>query len=220
MDGEKRTLIEASIKRGDTKYKTRDELVSQGYATEGFDLLYATALTHLRVQQPKEKMSTSLLVTGEMPLSNRFEKKRVHIYRSYSIKMMLFLLLCAVVLWFGVRELYPIISKDAVSTEIDLWGKRVEKGVGINPLNATDSLLQTKVESTAASANLFVGRMGFFEGVCKDISVVSPVQCSESATGFAIFTRLSNGSFYCVDRAGFRGVLEENFFVPGVCKNP
>jgi hypothetical protein len=217
MDAEKKTIIKESITRKETKLKTRGALISQGFGSEGFDALYAEVLAELGAQEPKEQMPTSLLTTGEAPLSNRFDKKRATQRLHYIFTLVLFLGVCALLLWFGIKAIYPLITKDAISQEVNNWGERMEESTGLNPLNSTDSLLQAKVESTAASANIYVGRMDFFEGVCSDISVVPPVNCSESATGFAIFTRLSNGTFYCVDRTGFRDILPQVPAEKGVC---
>jgi hypothetical protein len=217
MDTDKRTIIQESVKRGENKLATRSALISQGFGTEGFDALYAEALTELGVSEPKEKMPTSLLTTGESALSVRFEKKLQKNRIAYVVKLILFLAVCSVLVFAGTQALYPLISKKALSEEVFRWGKRVESETGLNPLYATDSLLQAKVESTAASANLYVGRMGFFEGVCKDNSVVAPVQCTESSTGFAVFVPLSNGTYFCIDRSGFRDILPQRPLQNGVC---
>jgi hypothetical protein len=217
MDADKRTIIKESIARKETRLKTRSELISQGFGSEGFDALYAELLTELGVQEPKEQMPTSLLTTGEAPLSNRFEKKRASKRIHNIVTLLVFLMVCLALLWFAVTALYPLITKKAITEEVQNWGERVEEKSGFNPLSSADSLLQAKVESTAASANLYVGRMDFYEGVCTDISVVEPVICTESKTGFAIFVRLSDGTFYCADRTGYRDILPQAPAEKGVC---
>jgi len=71
-----------------------------------------------------------------------------------------------------------------------------------------DGVIQAKVVTTAASAKVYFGRLGFYDGVCKDISVVAPVQCKDSSDFFMIYAPLSETAFYCADSYGFSGEVE------------
>ena len=74
-------------------------------------------------------------------------------------------------------------------------------------LNFSDFLMQQKVAATAASANMYGGRMGSYEGVCSDITIVDPIQCAETPETFAIFAPLSDGQYYCSDSTSFTGTI-------------
>ena len=69
-------------------------------------------------------------------------------------------------------------------------------------VSVADSILQTKVDSTVASARIYRKRMGTYDGVCRDITVVAPVACKETNEQFVIFVPLSNATEYCVDSTG------------------
>lgn len=75
----------------------------------------------------------------------------------------------------------------------------------------TTNIDQTEVKYRAefsrlnASAVVYQGRLGSFEGLCGDIGVPEKFRCAESATAYAIETDLGTGSFYCMDSTGFTG---------------
>ncbi len=85
-------------------------------------------------------------------------------------------------------------------------------------INFNDFLLQQKVAATAASAGLYVGKMGSYEGVCGDITVVEPIQCLETAETFAVFAALSNGQYYCSDSASFSGQVDSPLRDTALCQ--
>ena len=82
------------------------------------------------------------------------------------------------------------------------WGKeRVVEQKDIQELGVGDSILETKVRATVVSAKIQGGRMGSYDGVCKDITVVSPVKCRQTTAGFIIYAPLSNGAYFCEDKS-------------------
>ncbi len=89
-----------------------------------------------------------------------------------------------------------------VQADFHFWdgGEDVTETIG-------DTILVSKVKSTAASANLYHNRMSFYDGVCDDISVVEPIQCKDGSAFFMIYVRLPDGTYYCSDSYGSEGVV-------------
>jgi hypothetical protein len=72
-----------------------------------------------------------------------------------------------------------------------------------------ETLIISKIETTAASAKLYRGRMGFYDGVCEDITVVAPIVCKNSSDYFLMYAPLTPTSYYCADSNNFSGEVEE-----------
>lgn len=86
------------------------------------------------------------------------------------------------------------------------WGTPISGTEGVNGMTLADYALQGKVVATGASANVSGGRMGAYDGACADISVIAPVECLDTVESFAVFARMSDGSYYCVDSNEFGGI--------------
>lgn len=124
--------------------------------------------------------------------------------------MMLFLVFVfAGLLFLGGNTLLKFLKGPGISDEPIKWGTQ-EDAKTAGDEEFSDSLIETKVEATVASANIYGGTMGgMFDGVCKDISVVAPVKCKQTPNSYTIFAQLAGGKYYCVDKLGFRGTVEK-----------
>ncbi len=193
MDNEAIKIIENAIRSGTDKHATRRELVSQGLPTTGFDDVYATALKRLGVSEPKMQMP-KLAPSGEVPLKVIKPSKK-------PIKFFIEVIIVCILVGGGFHfELH----KKALAWIFNTIPSGAEEQEGsINTeINFGDGVLKKKVDATVASAQIYRGRMLDYEGVCTDIAVVEPVMCKEKKETISIFTRLSDGSYYCVDEAG------------------
>lgn len=74
---------------------------------------------------------------------------------------------------------------------------------------ATDASRMAEVTRLQTTAGIYFGRLQYYDGVCEAIGIQAGYSCHESGTGFAVETRLSDGSYYCADAAGFRGVRQD-----------
>lgn len=99
-------------------------------------------------------------------------------------------------------------STPEVTNEPISWGDAVVDGKG-DAATFDDSVLQTKVEQTVVSANIQGGRMGSYDGVCNDVTIVAPIRCQQAQSGYAIFAPMANGSYFCVDSTEFRGYVQQ-----------
>jgi hypothetical protein len=73
----------------------------------------------------------------------------------------------------------------------------------------SETLIISKVETTAASAKLYRGRMGFYDGVCDDITVVAPIVCKNASEYFVMYAPLTPKSYYCADSQNFSGEVSQ-----------
>lgn len=82
-------------------------------------------------------------------------------------------------------------------------------GVGwfLLSLNTDTTEAQTKASliRLEASAKVYYGRLGYYEGVCTDIGVPATYRCHESNAAYAIEAPLKDGKYLCLDSAGFTG---------------
>lgn len=132
------------------------------------------------------------------------------------------LIVCALLvtgIFFGSKALFSYFAPIPPSEpEEIIWGKQGVTDETKKELDFNDSILQTKVEATVASANVHGGRMGSYDGVCSDIIIVAPVACSATTRAYAIFAPMSNGTYFCVDKSGFRGLISARPTTAGACK--
>lgn len=190
MESEQREFIKKLLQAGNTREEVRRALISDGRPTAGYDTQYADLLRELGVEEPKQKMP-NMQAMGEAPLrdKNKNLPPRTPIVQSFYALKILFLIgmVCAAILYGG---------KFAISF-LHLDGSAEEE----NGQDLNDIVLQSKVRTTVASARIQGGRMGSYDGVCKDISVVAPLQCLQTPVSFVIFAPLSDGTYFCEDKA-------------------
>lgn len=220
MDEQKKALISRMITEGKTRHVTRGELISEGMDTVGFEELYASALVTLGAKEPKEPVHqiSALQATGEVPLHAHVTHTSFFAYIVRLGKFVLGIAIIALVAFYMVQTVLPVLKTKTIESTSTGEAEQMHNTQGVNPLGATDILLQSKVSVLVNAANFYVGRMSFFDGVCKDIGVLQPVLCTESPTGFAIFVGQANGSYYCTDKAGFSGMVAKKPRINGLCK--
>lgn len=56
-----------------------------------------------------------------------------------------------------------------------------------------------------SSAKVYYGRLGYYDGVCKDIGLPEGYACRDSATTFVIYAKLPDDTYYCADSDGYLG---------------
>jgi hypothetical protein len=112
-------------------------------------------------------------------------------------------------IFFAVGKLFvdTYLATPEVTNDPIPWGEAVVDGRN-HQATFDDSVLETKVEQTVVSANIQGGRMGSYDGVCKDITVVAPIRCHQEEFGYAIYAPMADGSYFCVDSSEFRGYIQ------------
>lgn len=212
MESEKEELITKLATEGKNKADVRRALISIGYSTEGFEELYDS----IRKEIPEEVKVSEKKVAGGVILGDykSFDTRPKQVQKNPLGLIAFILILCAGA-YFAWSQGYTIstleqmvfggVSTTATSTENE-------------NLTVTDRLIQTKVESTAVSANLFGGTMGSYDGVCGDISVLEPVECLQSSASFVVFAPVGSGAYYCVDSSEFRGTVKNRPNSPLSCQ--
>jgi len=217
MEEEKKAFVKTLLQEGATRLAVKSACIGQGYGTAGIDDIYSGVLSELGISEPKD-VTTALQATGERTLSSEPTHSQIKKKRSQFLVFCALVLVCGGVVFFGMKELIPLLIPEAPSEEPIVWGEKDAIKTNTDTLGFSDGVLETKVVSTLASADVQAGRMGSLDGVCKDISVVPPVQCTQSATSLAVFAPLSTGSFYCTDKAGFSGTVPNPPTIAGKCK--
>ena len=216
MDESARACIKTCVEEGKNKLATRSELVSQGFSSQGFEEVYTAILGELGKEEPKQAMPGFLQSTGEVALSTapRHVRARQSAKNRNVLIFVILAIVCAALLYRVASLAMPLVKKHFQDAPLETTDDTADP----TTLTSTDKLLEAKVESTGASANLYVRRMSFVDGVCKDISVVPPVQCTQSPTSYAVFALLSNYTYYCVDGQGSRGIVLKRPENAGSCK--
>lgn len=217
MEEEKKAFVQKLLHEGATRLAVKSACIGQGYGTAGIDEIYSTVLTELGISEPKD-VTTALQATGERTLSSAPTHSQIKKKRSQFLVFCVLAVLSLGIVFFGIKEVVPLFIPKAPSDEPIVWGQKSEIKTNTDTMGFSDGVLEAKVISTLASANVQAGRMGSLDGICKDISVVPPVQCTQSATSFAVFAPLSTGAFYCADKAGFSSTVPNPPSVAGKCK--
>ena len=188
-------LVKRLLQEGKVKEDIRREFISQGLSTEGFEETYQKYVKELGIKpespvvHPVFDQAYSFgpaAMDSEKPYQSTgafLKEVRRGVSLFWVFAVLVIVGLCVVVLWYFLTF----------------------QTSGGSVLN--DDLIKSKVESTVASARIQGGRMGGYDGVCKDISVVDPVLCSGTPSAFAIYAPLSGGTFYCSDSTGFKGEI-------------
>ncbi len=204
MEDEKLGIIQSGIEAKKQKFDIRKEVVGAGFGTDDFDALYASTFVTLSQQEPmapKVTLQTKTYIPpefgGTVPQAIQDRKNGTSVVAILGALVIILILLAGGV-YVGAKFLLPT---QTVSNEPMKWGKdRVVEEKNDVGLSFGDDILETKVKATVASAMLQGGRMGSYDGVCKDITVVAPIRCRQTTAGFIIYVPLSNGTYYCEDK--------------------
>ncbi len=200
MEEEKIVLIKKLIEEGNNRHDARRALVSAGYGTDDFNTFYDTALAQLGVSEPRDAMPDFRAVGESSVYRNEpYGAGPSRLIHNLKVALVLAILFTLVVV--GGYMLFSYLSMPKISDEPIEWGKPAVKVHNDETLGFSDSVLQTKVKATVASAMVQGGRMGGYEGVCSDITVVAPVSCRQTQSGFVIYAPMSDGTYYCEDKA-------------------
>ena len=217
MEEEKKALITKLITDGATRLEAKSTCIGEGYGSSGVDELYTAVLNELGVPEPKDT-TTALQATGERTLSTSPTHSQIKKKRSQLIVFCVILAICALVVFFGIKATVPLLMPTITVDQPIKWGEKTTVTTNNNTTDFSDGILQAKVESTFSSAKVQAGRMGSLDGVCRDISVVAPVDCTQSPTSLAVFVALSNNTFFCIDKGGFSGNVPIQPKNAGSCK--
>jgi hypothetical protein len=203
MEQVKNEIIQKGIEAKKQKFEIREDLIREGYDTLNFDKLYATILTQLGLHEPSPQKVTVGIKTYIPPEFGGTGAKLPHINNGISytkVGVFLFIVMALIVtlLFVGLK----FVTKSNPGANVPLqWGEdALQKREDSMRLNFNDEVLQGKVKATVASAMIQGGRMGSYDGVCRDISVIAPVACKELKNSFMIYAPMSNGTYFCEDK--------------------
>lgn len=219
MTPDQESLITRLIGENASRDAIKRELISQGYATSGFDETYARLLKELHKEEPKLVQKPPSF--ARLSETGTFQKQALQHRRQLPISVVIsktlkgvlviaLFILCGYLLYhsgFFEQYLAPVFSRFGTapsSTSSDL--------------SPSDFYWKERVGLMSQSARLYATRMGGIEGVCKDIIVTDPLRCTESAKGYAIYVALSNDKFYCEDSTNFADMLSALPVQPGRCQ--
>lgn len=203
MEQEKNQIIQSGIEAKKQRFEIRKELIGLGHDTTDFDAVYTATLSRLGLQEPLPPKVTVGTKTYIPPEFGGTGTKLPHInngisYTKVGAFFFLVITLVTILFFFGAKF---VTKTNPNANEPLKWGKEnVQDKEGDGELNFNDEVLQTKVKATVASAMIQGGRMGSYDGVCKDISVVPPVACKQTETSFMIYVPMSNGTYFCEDK--------------------
>ncbi len=203
MELDKNQIIQNGVEAKKPRFEIRKELIGQGHDTSDFDEVYSATLARLGLQEPLPPKVAVGAKTYIPPEFGGTGTKPAHInngisYTKVGAFFLVIITLAAILFVFGAK----FVTKTNPNADNELkWGKESQQNKeGVSELNFNDDVLQTKVKATVASAMIQGGRMGSYDGVCKDISVVAPVACKETEKSFMIYAPMSNGTYFCEDK--------------------
>jgi hypothetical protein len=178
---ERKAYIEEQIKAGKDRQSVRHELVSQGESTAGFDEEYASVLQKLGVPEPKQQSAFRYEPQEKAEIQKSVDRilERKRSSMKTILKAVGVVIVCVLLVVFVMQ--LPFVKE------------------GREEVSFSDTIVETNIQATGASAKVQGGRMGSYEGVCNDISVVAPIRCISNDESFAIYGLLSDGTVYCVD---------------------
>ncbi len=188
MEETRKAFIQKLIQEGKSRQDVRTALISQGFGSKDLDAEYDQCIAELGIEEPKH-VHTDFTYTHTEKADLEKSEQRHHRKKMGTLKSALIALFVIV---FSVVLLMFLNDKALFS------GQSPEMDLG-------ESLVKTKVETTAASVKVYGGRLGTYDGACEDVSVVDPVICKEDGTAFVVFAPLSTGVVYCVDSTGTKG---------------
>lgn len=197
---ERKEFIYKLVEENKTRHEVHGALISEGYATAGYDQEYAQILAEKGISEPRPQTVPQQYLSK--PVNATPHTTHVAIPKVAVLLVFLALISGAA---YGVYSL----TKESVpeAQEEIQWGVEEDQVVSEEGFNFSDFLLKSKVEATAASANVSGGRMGSYGGACADIIVVAPVECLDTEQSFAVFAPMSTGVYYCVDSNEFSGAV-------------
>lgn len=203
MELDKNQIIQNGIEAKKQRFEIRKELIGLSHDTSDFDAVYTNTLSRLGLQEPLPPKVTVGAKTYIPPEFGGTGTKLPHInngvsYTKVGLFIFVVIMLIAMLFVYGAK----FVTKTNPNADEQLkWGKEsMQDKEGVNELNFNDDVLQTKVKATVASAMIQGGRMGSYDGVCRDISVVAPVACKETEKSFMIYAPMSNGTYFCEDK--------------------
>lgn len=195
---DRKELIKKLIAENRYRDEVRNALVSEGFGSAGFEDEYESLLTEAGVSEPKRRDRSRRVA----PVPKGVMK--VAVTRSaLGLGTVFLLILLASAAWAA----FSFFNQPAPVAPIQWGTPSADEELTGGESAFTEVVVRSKVETTAASARLFGGRMGSYDGVCEDISVVPPVECAGDDTFFMIYAILPKEGWYCVDNTGFKGVV-------------
>lgn len=192
MELSRKDYIKQCLEKGMSRNEVKHELISLGYGSAGFEDEYTGLVSELGISELVPTVSHLQYKTlGTKKEIKAVPKKSVVVVGKPKPLMMVILAILFVGIGFSFLSVLGYVPT-------------IDKGS-----NVSDRLVQSKVEATGASAHVFATRMGSYDGVCDDITVVDPVECQGDKTSFIVFAELSSGFYHCVDNSGFSGTVTD-----------
>jgi hypothetical protein len=69
------------------------------------------------------------------------------------------------------------------------------------------TVISTQFQQYQGSADVYRSRLLDYAGMCDDIGLPPNVACQANDTTYRISQVLSDGTYYCMDQVGFKGVV-------------
>lgn len=212
MEDTRLPFIKKLLQEGKYKDDIKRELISQGFASDGYEVLYEKLIVELGIEEPKKPATRTFTpdITFNTKNDVHADYPRPKRHRMSPLPLVLFLVLVGAAFFFWQQS-------QTSDEATPLWGEGSFLEALFNGLSVGDKVLQSKVKTTAVSAGLFGNRMNSLDGVCRDITVVSPILCQGTHTSFTIFTKMSSGDYFCIDGSDFEGIIKQRPANAGSC---
>lgn len=210
MNPQQEELIRSLVLQKRSREDIKHEVISQGFSSKGFEESYVKMLNETHMEEPKTATTTTaekleaMGFTSDAPSSLKGKSTRSHFFPVIIVVCVLFIGVY-LFLVYGMHFSFDLSHRNGGAN-------------GQDDMSVADSVLRSKVDVTAESAQYYDHTMGSYDGVCTGIAVVNPIKCSATAENYSIFTVLSTGDVYCTDSSGFKGILDHLSDGNGLCK--
>lgn len=211
MEKEARNLMKKLLEEGKRNDDVRRGLISEGYATDGFDDVYEELREELGITDPlpeKEVVIPNSVVQEEArEYSQKVEQtQRSHLWSNITKLVGGFLVLVV-----GAMLLTGIGPR--------MWQTMFE---GYNSAretrNPVDIARESQLRTFQVAAEVYKSKLLDYGGLCSSIGLDAEVyNCIENTESYAIEAQISNDSFFCIDATGFAGVTNVSHGGRSVC---
>lgn len=207
MNEDARTLMRQLLEEGNPRESVHNELISQGYDTDGFEEEYAAIANELNIEvgstsAKQVSADPTQAALGVGPDAYRVYKRPLGVGRMLRDALKLLAGVLVIAAAFILLSGYGTQLKNA------LFG---ESSGEFSDMTAQDLSHQANMRAFQASAETYKRRLLDYSGMCSDIGINREVyRCNENTESYAIEVPLSTGEYYCVDSSGFAGVTENS----------
>ena len=199
MEDAAKKLMKDLLEEGRRDDDVRRGLISEGYATEGFDAVCAALKDELGITDPPPES----VVPAPKPMQEEVREYSEKAEQSHSSRFwtnVMKLVGGLLVLVVGILLLAGIGPRMWQTMFGDFDSARETR-------NPADIARESQLRTFQIAAEVYKSKLLDYGGLCESIGIDAEVySCTENTEAYAIEAPLSNDRYFCVDNTGFAGI--------------